>query len=138
MAPEATGRPSYHPSVLLPPAAASGRLERGAAAFVQSTRLWLDPKDAWMGDLPAGGPAMKKAQIWELATKVFRETLNLGDLVLTPQLTARDVERWDSFNHILLVVAMEQAFGIKFSTGEIDELENVGQFIDLIERRLPG
>jgi len=81
---------------------------------------------------------MDKAEIWNLATNVFRETLDLDDLVLTPQLTARDVEGWDSLNHILLVVAVEQKFGIKFSTGEIDGLENVGQFIDLIERKLPG
>jgi acyl carrier protein len=81
---------------------------------------------------------MNKAEIWDTATKVFRETLDLDDLVLTPQLTARDVERWDSFNHILLVVAVEQAFGIKFNTGEIDGLENVGQFIELIERKVPA
>jgi acyl carrier protein len=62
----------------------------------------------------------------------------LDDLVLTPELTARDVEGWDSLTHILLVVAVEQKFGIKFNTGEIDALENVGQFIDLIERRLPA
>jgi len=80
---------------------------------------------------------MNNAEIWEVATNVFRETLDLDDLVLTPQLTARDVEGWDSLNHILLVVAVEQRFGIKFSTGEIDGLENVGQFIDLIERKLP-
>jgi acyl carrier protein len=81
---------------------------------------------------------MEKAEIWDVATSVFRDTLDLDDLVLTPELTARDVEGWDSLNHILLVVAVEQRFGIKFSTGEIDGLENVGQFIDLIERKLPA
>ena len=75
---------------------------------------------------------MNKAEIWGITTKVFRETLDLDDLVLTPSLTARDVNGWDSLNHILLVVAVEQKFGIKFNTGEIDALENVGQFIDLI------
>lgn len=81
---------------------------------------------------------MDKAEIWDVATKVFRDTLDVDDLVLTPQLTAHDVEKWDSLNHILLVVAVEQKFGIKFSTGEIDGLENVGQFIELIERKLPA
>ena len=81
---------------------------------------------------------MDKAEIWGIATEVFRETLDRDDLVLTSQLTARDEEGWDSLNHILLVVAVEQRFGIKFSTGEIDGLENVGQFIDLIERKLPA
>jgi acyl carrier protein len=81
---------------------------------------------------------MNKAEIWDKATSVFRETLDVDDLVLTPQLTARDVECWDSFNHILLVVAVEQAFGIKFDTGEIDGLENVGQFMDVIERKVSG
>jgi acyl carrier protein len=81
---------------------------------------------------------MDKAEIWKLATNVFRETLDVDDLVLTPQLTARDVEGWDSLNHILLVVAVEQRFGIRFNTGEIDGLENVGQFIELIESKLPA
>ena len=81
---------------------------------------------------------MNNAEIWKLATSVFRETLDRDDLVLTPQLTARDVEGWESLSHILLVVAVEQKFGIKFSTGEIDGLENVGQFIALIERKLPA
>jgi acyl carrier protein len=80
---------------------------------------------------------MNKTEIWQMATGVFRETLDLDDLVLTPALTAKDVERWDSLNHILLVVAIEQKFGIKFNMGEIDGLENVGQFIDLIESKLP-
>jgi acyl carrier protein len=79
---------------------------------------------------------MDKPEIWDVATSVFRDTLDLDDLVLTPELTARDVEGWDSLNHILLVVAVEQRFGIKFSTGEIDGLENVDQFIGLIERKL--
>lgn len=81
---------------------------------------------------------MDNAEIWQRATGVFREILDLDDLVLTPQMTARDVDGWDSLNHILLVVAVEQRFGIKFSTGEIDGLENVGQFIDLIESKLPA
>jgi acyl carrier protein len=79
---------------------------------------------------------MNKSEIWDKATTIFRETLDVDGLVLTPELTARDVERWDSFNHILLVVAVEQAFGIKFDTGEIDGLENVGQFMDVIERKV--
>jgi acyl carrier protein len=81
---------------------------------------------------------MNKTEIWDSATKVFRETLDLDDLVLTPELTARDVEGWDSLNHILLVVAVEQKFGIKFNAGEIDGLENVGQFVDLIESKMPA
>jgi acyl carrier protein len=80
--------------------------------------------------------AMNKSEIWDTTTKVFRDTLDLDDLVLTPQLTAADVEAWDSLNHILLVVAVERTFGIKFNTGEIDGLKNVGQFIDLIESKL--
>ena len=81
---------------------------------------------------------MNKAEIWNTATKVFRETLDLDDLVLAPELTARDVEGWDSLNHILLVVAVERKFGIKFNAGEIDGLENVGEFIDLIESKMPA
>jgi acyl carrier protein len=46
------------------------------------------------------------------------------------------VEGWDSFNHINIVVAVEAHFGIKIHTAEIEELRNVGELVELVEKKL--
>ena len=44
----------------------------------------------------------------------------LDEVVVTPELSAHDVEEWDSLLHISLVVAVEEAFGIRFRVGEVE------------------
>lgn len=79
---------------------------------------------------------MENAEIYEQLTEVFRDVLNDESLRLSAELTAADVPKWDSFNHINIVVATEERFGIKFKTAELEQLRNVGQFVDLIDRKL--
>ena len=59
----------------------------------------------------------------------------LEPVVVTPQLSAKDVAEWDSLLHISLLVAVESAFKIKFRVGEVEGTKNVGEFADLIVRR---
>ena len=68
-------------------------------------------------------------------TEIFEDVLDLDDLELTPELTANDVEEWDSLSHVRLVVSIEKEFGIKFTNAEIEGLANVGQMISLIETK---
>jgi acyl carrier protein len=51
-------------------------------------------------------------------------------------MTGEDVAGWDSASHIMLIVAIELRFGIRFYTAELDDLKDVGALIDLIERKL--
>ena len=51
-------------------------------------------------------------------------------------MTAKEVAEWDSLGHIRLMVAIEQAFSIKFSTSEISNMANVGELIAVIEKKL--
>ena len=46
------------------------------------------------------------------------------------------MEEWDSLSHVQLIVAIEKAFGIKFTSNEILSWSNVGQLVDSIENRL--
>ena len=64
--------------------------------------------------------------------EIFREELELDDLVLTDETTADDVEEWDSLSHVQLVVALEKGFGIKFTSREILSWDNVGDLVDCI------
>lgn len=79
---------------------------------------------------------MSSPAILEGLTDIFRDVLHDQGLALTPDTTAADVPSWDSFNHINIVVATELKFGIKFKTAELEQLRNVGEFVDLIERKL--
>lgn len=59
-------------------------------------------------------------------TPIFREFLDDDRLVLTPELTAKDVDGWDSFTHTVLIAAIEERYGIKFRLKEILNFKNVG------------
>lgn len=63
------------------------------------------------------------------------DNLFLEPVTLTPALSAKDVSEWDSLTHISLVVAVEQAFGVRFRVGEVENTKNIGEFADLILKR---
>lgn len=74
---------------------------------------------------------MTEPQIYRRLDEVFRDVFDEDDIVLRPELTAKDVEGWDSLTHIRLLLSVERAFGVKFPASEIGTLNNVG---DLVER----
>jgi acyl carrier protein len=67
--------------------------------------------------------------------EVFREVFEMPDLVIFPEMTAKDVKGWDSFNHINLIVSLEEAFGVTFTTDEIAGMVNVGSLISVLQAR---
>jgi acyl carrier protein len=67
--------------------------------------------------------------------KVF-DAVFLEPVTVAPELSAEDVDEWDSMLHISLVVAIESEFGISFRVGEVEATRNVGEFMDLIETRM--
>lgn len=79
---------------------------------------------------------MTEQDILEALTMVFRDVFDQDSITLRPETTADDIEGWDSQAHITLVVATEMHFGIKFRTGELEGLHNVGDFVRLIQARL--
>ena len=79
---------------------------------------------------------MERNDIMARVQEVFRDELELDDLVLNEETTADDVEEWDSLSHIQLVVAIEKAFDIKFTSREILSWDNVGDLVDSIEKKL--
>jgi len=78
---------------------------------------------------------MTQQEIYPRLTKIMRDVFDDDNLVLTPELTANDVEGWDSVSHITLVVATEEAFGIKFKSAELEKMKNVDQLVEEISRK---
>jgi acyl carrier protein len=68
-------------------------------------------------------------------TTIFRDIFDDTSLQLSSEMTAADVENWDSLSHIDLIVAVEKQFNIKLTTAEVRGLNNVGDFISLIAKK---
>ncbi|MFZ2005708.1 MAG: acyl carrier protein [Stellaceae bacterium] len=75
---------------------------------------------------------MTEPQIYEQLTTIFHDVFLRDDIVLSPELSARQVPDWDSFKQIEIIIAVESQFGIKFGTREMDGLKNVGDLVRLI------
>lgn len=78
---------------------------------------------------------MDEQEIYIQITPVFQEVFDEDDLVPTPELTAHDVEEWDSLSHIRLICAVEEQFDIRFTSAEVGALKNVGDFVSLIQSK---
>ena len=78
---------------------------------------------------------MKKSrdEILAMVTEVVQDQLDLDTLVLTTESQASDVEGWDSLAHVRIMIALEQAFGVRFTTNQITSTENVGQLLDMLQ-----
>ncbi len=73
--------------------------------------------------------------IKERLTKVFHNVFEDDSIVLTSELTADDVEGWDSLSHVNLIIAVEIEFGIEFTQAEVRTFENVGALMNAIENK---
>jgi acyl carrier protein len=78
---------------------------------------------------------MAEPETLKRLTTIFHEVFDDESIVLRRDLTAEDVAGWDSASHIMLIVAIELRFGIRFSTAELDDLKDLGALIDLTENK---
>lgn len=76
--------------------------------------------------------------IYARLTDVFREVFEDPDLVLRPEITARDVPGWDSGKMIEILMATEEAFGITFTSREVDTMLRVGDLAETLNRKTAG
>jgi acyl carrier protein len=68
-------------------------------------------------------------------TDVFRDVFDDDSLNITPNTTADDIEDWDSIEHITLIGAVEEEFGMKFRMGEVSGMNNVGDMLKIVMER---
>ena len=78
---------------------------------------------------------MNSTEILQAVQDVFREVFSDEQLVIQPNTTAADIEDWDSFNHMNLIVTIEKRFRIKFSLSELQKLATVGDMLNLVEKK---
>jgi acyl carrier protein len=78
---------------------------------------------------------MDEPQIYTRLSELFQDVFDDDSIEVTPKLSAKDVDGWDSITHIRMILTVEKAFKIKFSTSEVGKLENVGDLAALIKAR---
>lgn len=74
----------------------------------------------------------------EALTGIFREVFDDEEITLSREMTADDVDGWDSLSHVNLIVTIEARFNIKFSHKELLTFKNVGDLMDSIQSKLPA
>jgi acyl carrier protein len=78
---------------------------------------------------------METTDIVSRLTPIFRDVFNDDALVVSEGMTAADVPTWDSLSNINMIIAVEKAFGVKFSIKDVRSLKNVGELFELIKRK---
>ena len=76
------------------------------------------------------------ADIKSRLTTIFRTIFDDESIDIHDQMTAADIDEWDSLNHINLIIAVERSFGVRFTTSEVSNVANVGEFIDILRGKL--
>jgi acyl carrier protein len=77
---------------------------------------------------------MNTDAIYSALTEIFHEVFDDDSIVLRPQLTAADVKGWDSFKQVEILIAVQERFGLKLRSREIDGLGCVGDLVEVIQR----
>ena len=76
-----------------------------------------------------------QARIYDDLTQIFHDVFMRDDITLSPELTAKAVQGWDSFKQIEIIMACEEKWGIKFNTRELDALRCVGDLAAMVEKK---
>ena len=74
--------------------------------------------------------------LFKIVNEIFIDVFDDNSLIIKEDTNADDIEDWDSLANINLVVAMEKEFNLKFNINDIEKLNNVGDMIDLIKKKL--
>jgi len=79
---------------------------------------------------------MEREKIITKLTVIFRTVFNNQSIVISNEMTANDVENWDSLTHMLLINEVENSFSIKFKLKDLLNMKNVGELIDIIKTKI--
>lgn len=75
---------------------------------------------------------MTREEVYETLNEVFRDVFDDESIEVNDNTTSDDIDDWDSLEHINLIAAIEQEFGVKFNMGQVVTMKNVGEMVDII------
>jgi acyl carrier protein len=75
-------------------------------------------------------------ELCDTLNQIFREVFDDSDISISPDMTANDIDGWDSLSHVNLIVAIETGFNIRFSQKDLLTFKNVGDLLSCIHNKL--
>ncbi len=75
---------------------------------------------------------MTREDVFKTLNDVFQDVFDDETITVNDSTTSEDIEEWDSLEHINLIAAVEQEFGMKFTMGQVVTMKNVGEMADII------
>lgn len=75
-------------------------------------------------------------EIKERLQEIFRDVFDDEELEIRDDMSAKDIEDWDSLAQINLIIAIEKEFGVKFNLEEVSKLKNIGEMLVQIRTKL--
>ena len=75
-------------------------------------------------------------ELLERLNEIFCEVFDDDDLKIAPEMTANDIDGWDSLSHVNLIVAIETKFNIRFSQKELLTFKNVGDLLNCTRSKI--
>ncbi|TCL59326.1 acyl carrier protein [Kineothrix alysoides] len=75
---------------------------------------------------------MTREEVFKTLSEVFQDVFDDETITVNGTTTSEDIEDWDSLEHINLIAAVEQEFGMKFTMGQVVTMKNVGEMADII------
>ena len=79
---------------------------------------------------------MEKTEIREKIKEVLISVLNHDNFEMIDELSAKDVDGWDSLTHMIIITEIESLFSVRFKLKELNKLNNLGNLIDLVKGKL--
>lgn len=78
---------------------------------------------------------MTNADVYDAITEIFRDVLFRDDVDLKPEYSQDDVEGWDSQSQVEILISLEERFGIRFSSQEIDKIKTIADIASLVSTK---
>ncbi|MPM17086.1 hypothetical protein SDC9_63470 [bioreactor metagenome] len=79
---------------------------------------------------------MTNEEITGKVQEIFRDVFQAPELVINPEMTANDVDKWDSLTHLTMIARVEEAFGFRFKLKEMVKMKNVGDMLIIINEKV--
>lgn len=75
---------------------------------------------------------MKKEEILQQLSLIFEQVLKRSDLKIDYNMSAEDIDVWDSLTNMTIISEIEKKWGVHFKLRDIVRMKNIGDMIDVI------
>ena len=75
---------------------------------------------------------MEKEEILQQLSLIFEQVLKRSDLKIDYNMSAEDIDEWDSLTNMTIISVIEKKWGVHFKLRDIVRMKNIGDMIDVI------